>query len=294
MRQFRTDLIYETVVDRGNSALSGITSKDITYSGLKVNRIEVLSEQAAQKTGKKQGKYVTVFCPKLGDADGRELIDMTECIKEQIEYLVPLENKTVLVAGLGNNGITPDALGPLAVGNIIVSRHIKQNMQDVFDSLSLGEVSAIAPGVLGQTGVESADIIKAVAEKIKPDVIIAIDSLMAGKISRLAKTVQLSNAGITPGSGIGNHRFEISSQTMGIPVISIGIPMVIEASTLAFDLIDDDGRVNEMLAPFEEDLVVTPKFVDTIVEKAARVLGYSVNKAFHKGMTVEDMASLLA
>lgn len=294
MREIRTDLIYETVMDRGDSAFNGITSKDISYSGLKVNRIEVNSNEAAKKIGRKVGKYATVFCPKLGDADGEILLDMTECISRQIEYLSPIENKTVLVAGLGNTGITPDALGPLTVGNIIVSRHIKQNMYDTFKSLNLGEVAAIAPGVLGQTGVESADIIKAVAEKIKPDVIIVIDSLMAGKVSRLAKTVQLSDTGITPGSGIGNHRFEIYKETMGIPVISIGIPMVIDAGTLAYDLIDDTEKVQSALAPFEENLVVTPKFVDSIVEKAARVLGYSINKAVHKGMTVEDMSALLA
>ena len=294
MRQIRTDLIYETVMERGDSSLSGITSKDITHSGVKVNRIEVLKEDAAQKIGRKVGKYATVFCPKLGDADGEELLNMTECISAQIEYLAPMENKTVLVAGLGNTGITSDALGPMAVGNILVSRHIKHNMAELFNSLNLGEIAAIAPGVLGQTGVESADIIKAVAEKIKPDVIIVIDSLMAGKVGRLAKTVQLSDTGITPGSGIGNHRFEISKDTMGIPVISMGIPMVIDAKTLAFDLIDNSEKVQKALSPFEENLVVTPKFVDTIVEKAARVLGYSINKAVHKGMTVEDMSALLA
>ncbi len=294
MRQIRTDLIYETVMDRGDSEYLGITSKDITHSGLKVNRIEVSNKESAEKIGRKVGKYATVFCPKLGDADGEDLLNMTECISKQIEYLTPMENKTVLVAGLGNTGITPDALGPLAVGNILVSRHIKHNMTELFESLNLGEIAAIAPGVLGQTGVESADIIKAVAEKIKPDVIIVIDSLMAGKAGRLAKTVQLSDTGITPGSGIGNHRFEISKETMGIPVISVGIPMVIDAQTLAFDLIDNSEKVQKTLEPFCENLVVTPKFVDAIVEKAARVLGYAINKAVHKGMSVEDMSALLA
>ena len=294
MKQFRTDLVYETVVDRGSSAFNGISNKDISYSGLKVNRIEIVNEEAANKIGRKAGKYATVFCPDLGDADGEALVNAVECISAQLKYLCPFENKTVLAAGLGNTGVTPDALGPLAVGNIIVSRHIKNNMAELFESLNLGEMAAIAPGVLGQTGVESADIIKAVAEKIKPDIIIVIDSLMAGKVSRLAKTVQLSDTGIVPGSGIGNHRFEISKETMGVPVISVGIPMVIDAKTLAYDLADNSERVNHALKPFDENLVVTPKFVDTIVEKAARALGYAINKAVHKDMSIEDMSALLA
>lgn len=289
MREIYTDLVYETVMDRSLGTLTGITSNDITHFGLNVNRIEIMNREASQKTGKREGKYATVFCPKLLDISGKDLENTAKCISAQIEYLAPLKNKSVLVAGLGNTGVIADALGPLSISNVIVSRHIKENFSSLYESLQLGEISAIAPGVLGQTGVESGEIIKAVAKKVEPDVIIAIDSLMAGKVTRLAKTVQLSNAGITPGSGIGNHRYEISEETMGVPVISIGVPLVINASTLAYDL---TGKAQGIGAP--DQFVVTPKFVDATVKKAAALLGYAINMAVHQDMTVEDMVALLA
>jgi spore protease len=187
---------------------------------------------------------------------------------------------SLLIAGLGNGSVTPDALGPRTIAHVVVSRHIKSSLPQMYEEMKLGEVSAIAPGVLGQTGVESADIIRAVGQVVKPSAMIVIDSLAAMDRKRLCATVQLSDTGITPGSGIGNRRFELSRQTMGIPVIALGIPMVISASALG-------GRD-------EDELIVTPKSIDLLIGRAARLLGYAINHLAHNGMTVEDMDSLLS
>ena len=185
----------------------------------------------------------------------------------------------------------------------------------MYKEFQLGEVAAISPGVLGQTGVESAEIIKGVVGKIQPTAVIAIDALMSRKMSRLAATVQLSDTGITPGSGLNNSRSEISEQTIGIPVIAVGMPTVIDAATLACDVVEqaenrrdvsdpradrseqDQSRyelIRQSLSPYEMNLVVTPKHVDSIIQKAARLLGYSINRAMHPSLTLEDMASFLS
>lgn len=279
MNDLRTDLVCE-LIDAHPELYSAKTpmSSETEVFGVKIRRIS-LNEEQAQRLGRRPGRYHTLECKGLENADGQTLLSMIRAVAGELDQMVG-DFESLMIAGLGNGSVTPDALGPRTVANVIVSRHIKSSLPQMYEQMKLGEVSALAPGVLGQTGVESADIIRAVSNVVKPSALIVIDSLAAMDRDRLCSTVQLSDTGITPGSGIGNRRFELSGQTMGVPVIAVGIPMVITAAALS-----GDG---------EDDLIVTPKSIDLLIGRAARLLGYAINHCAHKGMSVEDMDSLLS
>lgn len=279
MNDLRTDLVCE-LIDAHPELYSAKTpmSSETELFGVKIRRIS-LDEEQARRLGRRPGRYHTLECKGLENADGQTLLSMIRAVAGEIGQLVG-DFESLMVAGLGNGSVTPDALGPRTVSHVIVSRHVKSSLPQMYEQMKLGEVSALAPGVLGQTGVESADIIRAVSEIVKPSALIVIDSLAAMDRNRLCSTVQLSDTGITPGSGIGNRRFELSEQTMGVPVIAVGIPMVITAAALS-----GDG---------EDDLIVTPKSIDLLIGRAARLLGYAINHYAHAGMSVEDMDSLLS
>ncbi len=279
MNNLRTDLVCELIDAHPElySVKSPMSSESEAF-GVKIRRIS-LNEEQAQRLGRRVGRYHTLECQGLEHADGQTFLSMIQAVAGELRSLIG-DFDSLLVAGLGNGSVTPDALGPRTVAHVIVSRHIKSSLPHMYRDMQLGEVSAIAPGVLGQTGVESADIIRAVGQVVNPSAMIVIDSLAAMDRRRLCTTVQLSDTGITPGSGIGNRRFELSKQTMGIPVIALGIPMVISAAALG--------------GQDEDELIVTPKSIDLLIGRAARLLGYAINHCVHKDMTVEDMDSLLS
>lgn len=279
MNNLRTDLVCELIDAHPElySVKSPMSSGSEAF-GVKIRRISLNDEQA-RALNRRVGRYHTLECRGLEHADGQTLLAMIQAVAGELHTLIG-NFDSLLIAGLGNGSVTPDALGPRAVAHVIVSRHIKNSLPQMYQEMKLGEVSAIAPGVLGQTGVESADIIRAVSQVVKPSAMIVIDSLAAMDRKRLCATVQLSDTGITPGSGIGNRRFELSKQTMGIPVIAMGIPMVISAAALGGEDADE--------------LIVTPKSIDLLIGRAARLLGYAINHLVHQEMTVEDMDSLLS
>ncbi len=279
MTDLRTDLVCELIDAHPElySTKEPMSSQTEVF-GVKIRRIS-LDEGQARQLGRRPGRYHTLECQGLEHADGQTLLSMIRAVAGEIGQLIE-DDSRLMVAGLGNGSVTPDALGPRTVAHVIVSRHIKSSLPQMYEQMKLGEVAAIAPGVLGQTGVESADIIRAVSQVVKPSALIVIDSLAAMDRNRLCSTVQLSDTGITPGSGIGNRRFELSEQTMGVPVIAVGIPMVITAAALA--------------GQGEDDLIVTPKSIDLLIGRAARLLGYAINHYAHNGMSVEDMDSLLS
>ena len=279
MNNLRTDLVCELIDAHPElySVKSPMSSESEAF-GVKIRRIS-LNEEQAQRLGRRVGRYHTLECQGLEHADGQTFLSMIQAVAGELRSLIG-DFDSLLVAGLGNGSVTPDALGPRTVAHVVVSRHIKSSLPQMYREMNLGEVSAIAPGVLGQTGVESADIIRAVGQVVKPSAMIVIDSLAAMDRRRLCTTVQLSDTGITPGSGIGNRRFELSKQTMDIPVIALGIPMVISAAALG--------------GQDEDELIVTPKSIDLLIGRAARLLGYAINHCVHKDMTVEDMDSLLS
>ena len=203
------------------------------------------------------------------------------------------DNASVLVIGLGNWHITPDAVGPRTVENIMVTRHLVEKIPEYFASYR--PVSALAPGVLGITGMESLDIIKGVCENVKPDLIIVVDALVSRSTSRLCSTIQFSDTGITPGSGIGNSRATIDSKTLSVPVIAAGIPTVVDASTLAYDMVEQSGGTPdaEALERMSGSLHVAPKDADKKIQDISKLLGYAVNMALHD-FSVEEIASFLS
>ena len=230
-------------------------------------------------------------------------------IKELADISLDTDNLSkvsILIAGLGNNFITADSIGPKALSKVLITRHLKQQLGGL-DNFGLIEMSGIAPGVLGQTGMETAEIIFSVAEKIKPSLVILIDALASRKISRLATTIQLSNTGIAPGSGVGNHRRAIDSELLGAPVVSIGVPTVVDAATLSYDVLEeaykqasieiDDKLTRDILnIALEEsggNFFVTPKESDLIINEVSKIIGYAINRCFYNEISFEEMSRIV-
>jgi len=229
MEFIRTDLALETreeIAKKGELG-DGVLFAEENIGGFICSEIEIINQHGAETTGRSIGKYITVEFGRIWLKEYEEFVRVVELVAKKIKMLAGSEHKNVLVAALGNHYITADSIGPKALQKILITRHLKQQLPELRDALGLIEMAGIAPGVLGQTGMETAEIISSVAREIKPSLVIIIDALASKKISRLATTIQLSNTGIAPGSGVGNHRRAIDSNLLGAQVISIGIPIVI-------------------------------------------------------------------
>lgn len=292
---------------------------DVVNAGnddIRITRVKVTSTEGEQSIGKPMGNYITLEVPGLKYHD-QELYENT--CKELAKELVPLiqldDKAMVLVVGLGNWNVTPDALGPKVVSSLMVTRHLHEYVPDEVDE-GVRPVCAIAPGVLGITGIETGEIVRGIVDRIKPSLIIAIDALASRKMERVSTTIQIADTGIAPGSGVGNKRMELSKQTLGVPVIAIGVPTVVDAATMANDTIDlvldsmikqapqgsdfynmlkeiDRNEkyelIQEVLNPYVGNLIVTPKEVDDIIERISKVIANGLNIALHKGITLQDV-----
>ena len=268
------------------TSLSGVKAEDDTREGFNVHTVRILDEEGAAALDKPVGCYVTV------ELDGllrREEAAFPRAVKALAELLEPMlpQRDSVLVVGLGNRAITPDAVGPLAVGHTLVTRHLVEQLPEHFGDFR--PVAALTPGVLASTGMESGLLVQAAAAELHPACVIAVDALASRSAERLCRTVQLSDAGIAPGSGVGNHRMALSRETLGVPVIAVGVPTVVEASTLVMDLL---GKEDDAGLP-GGDLFVTPREVDSRVADLSRVIGYGVSMALNPGLSVEDLDLLL-
>ena len=290
---FRTDLALE----RREMIKDGV-------QGVKVNKHEneectttviyVETDEAAEKLGKAKGKYITIemnsFSDEAAVTEGR-----LNAVKESILELLPSCEGTVLVVGVGNAQITSDALGPMTASNIFSTRHISDEMRRRAGlSAELRSVASISTGVLGSTGIESSELIKSVCDSLKPCCVITVDALAAGSVRRLGNTVQLSDTGIAPGSGIGNSRKRIDKDYLGVPVIAIGVPTVVDAVSLSCEL--------SGIAPCDmpakrletaQGLIVAPKDIDLMVENASYLLGLSINCALQKNLSAQDLYGLM-
>lgn len=289
MFQKRTDLALEVHELHGDK--SGIEVEEAVKEGINVTTAVVKPGEGERLSGKSAGKYITLDVGAVWQYDLSNFNRVARLLSEEISALLPEGEGCVLVAGLGNEEITPDSLGPRAVKKLLVTRHISSLDPVLYQNVGFGSVAAISPGVLGQTGIESAEIIKSVAHSIKPRCVIIIDSLASRRLSRLATTVQLSDSGISPGSGVSNQRRELNESLLGAPVISIGIPTVVDAATLAYDLLEEhNGEPDEsFVAVIEKILVgsgknmfVTPKENDVIARETAKLLATAINLAVHK------------
>lgn len=281
----RTDLAVEMIDEDAASLPKGIKRKLRKSSACSITEIIVADDAAGARIGKTKGRYITVETDRLS-ASPMDFEEQVENIAAEINSLKGDKCKTALVAGLGNSDITPDALGPLVISQIIATRHLHDELPDGHELKQLNKVSAIAPGVLGQTGIEAAEVIKSICDSVKPDCVIVIDALACSDISRLGSTIQLTDAGISPGSGVQNRRKEFSEETLGIPVVAIGVPTVVDMHTIVENI---TGNPPDKHLP---NMMVTPRDVDKLVERTARLLAFSINKAVQPMLTIEDITAL--
>lgn len=296
MRMRRTDLALEARElwqegAGGLTALPGVEARDEYREGIPVNTVKILDGRGEEALGKPRGTYVTLTLEGLAS---REEDVFQRSVRALAGELAPLLEETpkkglVLVAGLGNRAITPDAIGPKVHENVLITRHLVRQMPEHFGSLR--PVASVTAEVMGNTGVESGELVRAVCEKIRPACVVAVDALASRSLKRLCKTVQIADTGITPGSGVGNHRMGLTRDTLGVPVIALGVPTVVDGATLAADLLgaDDLPDLGE-----GKDLLVTPKDIDSQVNDLAKVIGYGLSMALQPGISLEELELLLS
>ena len=275
--------------------LSGVEASEKLCSGLMVETVKILDENGEKALGKPKGTYITITLPEK-NLDGTKFQEACRTLADEVKALLPQGGKEpVLVVGLGNRYITPDNLGPNCLKHTMVTRHLVEQVAEYFGSFR--PVSTLEPGVLATTGVESAEMIRALAEKTKPGALIAVDALASRRMQRVCTTIQIADTGIIPGSGVGNSRSEISAQTMGMPVIAIGVPTVVDAGTLAADLMESAGMGDadpERFGELGSSIIVTPRDIDERIAELAKLVGYGINLALHEGMSVEDVTAFIS
>ncbi len=301
----RTDLALEAhEAARGRAArLPGVEFREERAGEVVVSSVTILDETGAAAMGKPPGRYVTIEARSLLRRDTEVREQVARRLAEELGRLLPGPEARVFVVGLGNWKATPDALGPKVVARLLVTRHLADYVPADLQG-GLGSLCALAPGVLGLTGLETVEIVEGVARRVSPDVVVAVDALAARSIGRILTTVQLSDAGIHPGSGVGNHRRALTRESLGIPVVAVGVPTVVHAFTIAMDTVDllvqrlrathpfysyldrlEGTRkhevIQEVLHPFVGDLMVTPKEIDLLVDDLAEVVAAGINAAVH-------------
>lgn len=307
MINFRTDLALERrdLYRKANNIkdeIPGIKTEEEEKKHTKVTRVKITNNEGSKAIGKPIGNYITIDIKNLKNADEEEIQIFAECLAEELTKLYNLHlngNEDILVVGLGNMRVTADALGPSVVKDIDITRHLLKYAPQYLEK-DTRPVSAIAPGVLGTTGIETQEILKGIVDNVKPKLLIVIDSLASKSIERISTTIQISDTGIVPGAGVGNARKELSKETLGIPVIALGIPTVVEAATIAADSIDlfidklqDEAKSNEylnnlkkqdkyemikeVLIPNDYNFIVTPKEIDGLIENMSSVVARGIN-----------------
>lgn len=322
-----TDLAIESrdlAVERTGGEVKGVKVDEQTIDHAKITRIEVMNKQAAEALGKKPGHYITIQSDKLRENNRQIHEYLSGVMATELNQLVDYnslaktfdQEPTILVIGLGNWNATPDALGPRVIHNLLVTRHLYDSSpEDVRDGMR--PVCALAPGVLGLTGIETAEILKGVIDRVSPDLVVAVDSLVAREAKHLNATIQISNTGIYPGSGLGKQRLGITKEDMEVPVIALGIPTVVNSVTIVNDTVDELmnnndlnntnlqqklGQVNNqqkqqlikrILQPYLGDLVVTPKGIDELIRDVGRIVAGGLNVAFHPDIKAEDVSLYL-
>ena len=281
----RTDLACESEATH-DAGKDGTAYAESDVNGFRVAKLHVRNADGEAAAGKPGGRYVTVFTKLLCDESAERLDALAALIAAEIDALAKLHlggtPRCVLVAGLGNREITADSIGPKTVDRLTVTRHIREHDEALFNSYFRVPLCAIAPGVLGQTGIETAELVGGVAKTARPDLILAVDALAARATERLGATVQISDSGIFPGSGIGNRR-KISMRTLGVPVIAIGVPTVVNSATLVYDALQSAGYTEvddrmERVLHEGESFFVSPRQSDRISESVADMLADAIDR----------------
>lgn len=287
---FRTDLAVEAIENhKSAAALPHVRQSDRTLEGFAVHEVRILSEDAAREIGKPQGRYLTLELDALIRREEDAFPRACKALSTLLRELLPRPNDgPVLIAGLGNRMITPDAIGPQTADHVIATRHLVAQSPAIFADWR--PVSALAPGVLGQTGVETGEVICGVLDRVRPAAVIAVDALAAGRLSRLLRTVQLADTGITPGAGVGNARAALNEETLGVPVIAVGVPTVVDGATLAHEISSQLGQpACEALDDLSQPVMITTRDIDREVADISRMIGYAINMALHPHLSVADI-----
>lgn len=287
---FRTDLAAESYELEGRQ-VEGIDYRKKEVGSFRIHQMEIFSEEAARLLGKPLGEYVTLECGNVqyltaeeGDAFARLLAEELNRLTEQL-IGKKQEELRVLAIGLGNAELTADSIGPLTVGKLTATRHLREYEPELYRALECASLATLSPGVMGQTGIEALELLRSAADAIHPDLILVIDALAAGSCERLATTVQLSSVGIVPGSGVGNHRGAITEETVGVPVISMGIPTVVDSATLVCEALklakedEPDERLRKVLEN-GRSFFVSPKECDVIVSHFSKLLSKAIDLAY--------------
>ncbi|MBP3647881.1 MAG: GPR endopeptidase [Clostridia bacterium] len=306
MRGFRTDLAMECL-DQNTEGLKGVRVRTHQIGGVTHTRIRIEDEQAAELLGRRRGEYITVECADLPQCDAKKRGLLARMVALGVRGMLPPDGE-VLVVGLGNRNVTADALGTRVVERMLVTRHLQQAMVEELKGRLRG-VSAIAPGVLGLTGIETAELCRGLVRHVRPQAVVAIDALAAFESGRICTTVQITDTGIQPGSGVGNHRLGLTQETLGVKVIAVGVPMVVYASTIARDamarLIHDYGMLepgrehaadrllHQVTDGFLGDMVVTPREIDELVLSVADLIADGLNQALQPALDADTLHSYL-
>ena len=312
MYNFRTDLALERrdLYNKANNIendIDGIEAEEEKVNdNIVISRVRVTNENGEAAIGKKKGNYITIDVRNLKIAGEEEIQKTSEVVTNELKKLIEnhiTKQDAILVVGLGNIYVTPDSLGPKVINEIDITRHLLEYMPEVLDK-NTRQVSAISPGVLGTTGIETMEILKGIIDNVKPKLVIIIDALASRNIERISSSVQIADTGIVPGAGVGNARKELTEATLGAPVIAMGIPTVVEAATIAADSltlfikkVQDNGNSNdflnklqeedkykiikEILAPEEYNFIVTPKEIDSLIEKMKDIVARGINFAIN-------------
>lgn len=302
MRQVRTDMALEASQAAGS--IPGVHVSQWEEESVSITEVRVETEEAAQRLGKSVGTYLTLECEGVRRRDPSAREEVQNVLGEEIARLLPPDEQgaPVLVVGLGNRRVTPDSLGPKTVDGTLVTRHLLRELPDKVDE-RLNPVCAIAPGVMGATGLETMETVGALVKEIHPRCLIVIDSLAARASSRVGVSIQLSDTGIQPGSGVGNHRRALNERELGVRVIALGMPTVVYAVTIARDALEILGEGETNPAALDEvtkslfeneigEMIVTPREVDDMIDDAAQMLAGGINRALQTALSPEEIAGL--
>ncbi len=300
--QIRTDLALEAreSVSDADGSMRGVRVEEYYREAedIQVTKVMIDTQNAAKVMGKPRGIYVTMEAPALVEPDEDYHREISDCLAEELLELIPDSEKeqSVLVVGLGNREVTADALGPQVVDNLFITRHVVKNYgKAAYNCSRMNLVSSIEPGVMAKTGMETAEIVKGVVQETKPDVLIVIDALAARSTKRLNRTIQITNTGIQPGSGVGNHRNALTKESLGVPVIAIGVPTVVDAATIVGDALDQilndeefDGLKyvgqNSMAMAELNNMYMTGKDIDAVIKRVSFTVSEGINIAMERGM----------
>lgn len=323
MHMIRTDLAMEAremAKEQQRPDIPGVKTEEVRLEGMQVTRVRIHSPEGEARLGKPQGNYITLEIAPMADRDPAYEEAVSHQLAEEIRALTSLkQDSTVLVVGLGNWNVTPDAVGPKVVDKLMVTRHILESVPEQVDE-RLRPLCAVAPGVLGITGIETGEIVKGISDRVKPDLIIAIDALASRKTERIGTTIQLADTGIHPGSGVGNKRMALSRETLGVQTLALGIPTVVYAHTIGRDAIEvfmsrlaadeksgeeiqrvflkmDEHQVDDVVYKVLDEqlgeMVVTPKEVDKLIDSVASIIADGINLAVHQDISLEEINRFL-